>query len=300
MIIVAIHILKESSSSPYRFDFVSLIFRLMAWYSACVLGTHYAATLDGEMLLVTLIVSQVFISFNYIMMLPLSSPFLESKEETLGVVKLCSSKDPREAKVVATHECGHVIMLGLVKERLVSMTLDFRPKLGATAFVNYRVRLDTFTTRYGVLFEMFVSSGGEMAEYLILGEGTVGSESDRDQQRRLAKTFAKFSKKLPYDDAPSDAWELEVRDVMIQSIIDNADEFTLKFLKEQRSQLELLINFTQDKDVLSLDELLSMIEDYTLPRMEQHLLVSNFESECYARYQEELLRRSLINKPMHE
>lgn len=116
--------------------------------------------------------------------LMLKKSSLKSNHQTL------LSKNKLESVIV--HELGHLIMLGIFKEKLnnVELIINYRHKAGEPyGMVKYEMKNDSDFTISNFYKKMMVTLSGKKAEEIFLGREMLGSTSDNNHWYQMANTY---------------------------------------------------------------------------------------------------------------
>lgn len=188
--------------------------------------------------------------------------------------------DPKERRVIAYHESGHVLTSLLVPEADPVLKVTIVPRGQALGVAAYMPDDDRRNYPYSYLMaRMYSALGGRAAEQIVFGEVTTGAESDlryvTDIARRMVSqwgmsedvgqvNFGDNDRQpfLGYSMSQSRNYSEETAskiDAAVAQIIREAYEHTLQLLETNRSKLDALAEQLLVQEVIERDEILRIV-----------------------------------------
>tara|TARA_Y100000389_G_scaffold198299_2_gene234582 strand:+ start:6904 stop:8652 length:1749 start_codon:yes stop_codon:yes gene_type:complete len=203
---------------------------------------------------------------------------------TVGIPKPIGKNVNKQ--LVAYHEAGHALTAALIPnyDNVAKVTIIPRSNGagGFTLFTPSEERMESglYSQKY-LKNQLIVALGGRVAEELVYGEEeiTTGASADLQQVRNLARTMVTelgFRNQTSIYDAPI-AWESrqeqnsikseateKLIDTEITKLIKEAYEKCKELLTTNRKALDILSNELVNRETISGDAVLRLINDYVL------------------------------------
>jgi len=205
-----------------------------------------------------------------------------TEKVTVGPEKRSRKLTVHEKEITAFHELGHAIVGHLCKEsdQLHKISIVSRGSaLGVTWFLPQE---DTYTTsRSKFIDEICGLLGGRAAEQLVFNEMTTGASSDIERASQIARSMAmhygmgsddlgpvSYGERqgtlfLGTDPATARNYSEEMArkiDAFVLKTIQEQQERALGFLRQHRSQLDVLAKVLLKKETMMLDEFVEIFE----------------------------------------
>ena len=208
-----------------------------------------------------------------------------------GPAKASRVYSPKEKKLVAFHEAGHVVVgLELDEADTVhKVTIVPRGQAGGYAIMLPKEER-FFTTKQELLDRIAGLLGGRVAEEIVLGEVSTGAHNDFQKVTSIARAmvteygmsdkigatqFSGSSGGNPFlgrdfntDKNYSDQIAYEI-DQEVQSIVNEQYERTRRILTENRELLDLIATTLMEKETLNAQEIEHLRDHGTLPPAEE-------------------------------
>ena len=208
-----------------------------------------------------------------------------------GPAKASRVYSPKEKKLVAFHEAGHVVVgLSLDEADTVhKVTIVPRGQAGGYAIMLPKEER-FFTTKQELLDRIAGLLGGRVAEEIVLGEVSTGAHNDFQKVTRIARAMVteygmsdkigatQFSsssggnvflgRDFNSDQNYSDQIAYEI-DQEIQAIVNTQYERTRQILTENRELLDLIANTLMEKETLNAQEIEHLRDHGKLPEVEE-------------------------------
>ncbi len=199
-----------------------------------------------------------------------------------GPEKKTTAMGPEEKHRVAYHESGHTLVAELVPTGEPVHKVSIIPRgSGALGYTLQLPEREKFmATRNELLDQIAILLGGRASEEIIFGDVSTGAQNDLERASDIARnmicsygmseklgplTFGKrqaslflgteYSEEKNYSEETARQIDEEVRD-----IIESSYSRVLGLLKENRSVLDALARELEDKEILSGEEVKSIIE----------------------------------------
>ncbi|WP_274308733.1 ATP-dependent zinc metalloprotease FtsH [Solibacillus daqui] len=207
-----------------------------------------------------------------------------------GPAKASRVYSPKEKKLVAFHEAGHVVVgLELDEADTVhKVTIVPRGQAGGYAIMLPKEER-FFTTKQELLDRIAGLLGGRVAEEIVLGEVSTGAHNDFQKVTSIARAMVTeygmssnlgavqygsnqggnpfLGRDFGSDQNYSDTIAYEI-DKEVQRIVDEQYARTKRILTEKRELLDLIANTLMTKETLNAQEIEHLRDHGTLPEVE--------------------------------
>ncbi|MEG0473197.1 MAG: ATP-dependent zinc metalloprotease FtsH, partial [Solibacillus sp.] len=204
-----------------------------------------------------------------------------------GPAKASRVYSPKEKKLVAYHEAGHVVVgLELDEADTVhKVTIVPRGQAGGYAIMLPKEER-FFTTKQELLDRIAGLLGGRVAEEIVLGEVSTGAHNDFQKVTSIARAMVTeygmsdhlgavqygssqganpfLGRDFNSDQNYSDSIAYEI-DKEVQNIVDKQYKRTKQILTEKRELLDLIANTLMTKETLNAQEIEHLRDNGTLP-----------------------------------
>ena len=235
-----------------------------------------------------------------------------------GPAKASRVYSPKEKKLVAFHEAGHVVVgLELDEADTVhKVTIVPRGQAGGYAIMLPKEER-FFTTKQELLDRIAGLLGGRVAEEIVLGEVSTGAHNDFQKVTSIARAMVTeygmssnlgavqygsnqggnpfLGRDFGSDQNYSDTIAYEI-DKEVQRIVDEQYARTKRILTENRDLLDLIANTLMTKETLNAQEIEHLRDHGTLPAVEAEVEPVSLEKEKEATPTVETAGNVSINK----
>ncbi|MCH7323857.1 ATP-dependent zinc metalloprotease FtsH [Solibacillus sp. MA9] len=235
-----------------------------------------------------------------------------------GPAKASRVYSPKEKKLVAFHEAGHVVVgLELDEADTVhKVTIVPRGQAGGYAIMLPKEER-FFTTKQELLDRIAGLLGGRVAEEIVLGEVSTGAHNDFQKVTSIARAMVTeygmssnlgavqygsnqggnpfLGRDFGSDQNYSDTIAYEI-DKEVQRIVDEQYARTKRILTENRQLLDLIANTLMTKETLNAQEIEHLRDHGTLPVVEAEAEPVSLEKEKEATPTVETAGNVSINK----
>ena len=185
---------------------------------------------------------------------------------------------PEEKKVIAYHEIGHALVAAMQKNSAPVHKITIIPRTnGALGYTMQIDENDSVLMKKETLFNKIVTiTGGRSAEELVFGSITSGAANDIEQATRIARSMVtrlgmteEFdmmatevvnNQYLGGDTSLVCSQETAGRiDAKVLAIIKEAHDKARQILSENRAKLDVLANFLLEKETITGEECMALI-----------------------------------------
>ena len=148
-----------------------------------------------------------------------------------------------DKNVIATHEAGHAIVLGLHRELPLDMKIVMRNKPSDSGSLGYCTGVawkHALENKAYVEWDMLFSLAGIEAERIVLGEVSLGGSSDYDHWNHLAQSYLTGHDELIYFHTPLGNWQEDHNHKMLADL-KKAQQVVVRELLIENENILLLL-----------------------------------------------------------
>ena len=207
-----------------------------------------------------------------------------------GLAKKSQNRSAEETRIVAYHEAGHALAGLKLKNAMKVQKVTIIPRGDAGGYVLMTPENDKYNyTKRELMDRISGLLAGRVAEELFFDDITTGASSDIEQSTRLARRMVtEFGMSnlgpIKYEEPAGNAFlgrdyanahrnvSSEVAfeiDQEIKNIINTAYETVKKVILDNRDQLILIAETLLTKEILTNEEVVSLVETGSLPTKEE-------------------------------
>ncbi|WP_042479036.1 ATP-dependent zinc metalloprotease FtsH [Bacillus ndiopicus] len=211
-----------------------------------------------------------------------------------GPAKASRVYSPKEKKLVAFHEAGHVVVGLELDEADTVHKVTIVPRGQAGGYAIMLPKEERFFTTRQELFDRIAGLlGGRVAEEIVLGEVSTGAHNDFQKVTSIARAMVTeygmsdnlgavqygssqggnvfLGRDFNSDQNYSDKIAYEI-DKEIQNIVDSQYERTKRILTEKRELLDLIANTLMEKETLNAQEIEHLRDFGKLPEADEEIV----------------------------
>eukprot|EP01112_Ceratiomyxa_fruticulosa_P001142 TRINITY_DN1111_c0_g2_i4.p1 TRINITY_DN1111_c0_g2~~TRINITY_DN1111_c0_g2_i4.p1 ORF type:complete len:345 (-),score=89.31 TRINITY_DN1111_c0_g2_i4:235-1269(-) len=212
-----------------------------------------------------------------------------------GLEKKNRILSPDEKNIVAHHEAGHAIVGWFLEHTDPLLKVSIIPRgSGALGYAQYQPKDQYLYTRDQLFHRMMMILGGRIAESLIFGKISTGAQDDLEKVTKIAySTVAEYGMnervgtlsfpipdendyvfRKPYSNATARMIDEEVK-----NLVQEAYKATETLLKEKIADLKAVAQVLLKKEVLSRDDLASVLGKRPFKEQFTYEEIVNYEKE---------------------